>query len=477
MQTIPITVAYGDGIGPEIMRATLNILRAAGAALDIDTVTLGEQAYLAGHSNGIAPEAWDSLLRTKVLLKGPLTTPQGSGYKSVNVTLRKSFGLYANVRSCVSYAPYIATKHPKMDVVIVRENEEDVYAGIEHRQTHEVMQCLKLITRAGCEKIIRYAFEYAQQYDRKKVSCFTKDNIMKLTDGLFHRIFNEVALEYPNIEADHWIVDIGAAMLADTPEKFDVIVMPNLYGDILSDIAAQISGSVGLGASANMGADTAMFEAVHGSAPTLAGKNSANPSGLLLSAVLMLNHLGQTQVAEKIHNAWLCTVERGFQTADIVNSETSDSCLGTEEFAAKVIANLGQKPERFPSVVYPLRSTIKVNIKNYSAEQQRLCVGVDVFVCAPPDALEALVQQLSSIEQSSLRLSVITNRGIKVWPAVRRQPFTTDHWRCRFLGEQVQHQDIVQLLDRMQQNTIDFIKTEGLYTFDGVPGFSLVQGD
>src|SRR5947199_2396021 len=248
----PITVAHGDGIGPEIMAATLHILKEAGARLDIETIDVGEKVYLSGNTSGIEPHAWESLRRTKVFLKAPITTPQGGGYKRLNVTTRKMLGLYANIRPCVSYHPFVRTKHPQMDVVIVRENEEDLYAGIEHRQTDDVTQCLKLITRPGYERIVRYAFEYAVQHKRKKVTCFTKDNIMKLTDGLFHRVFDEIAAYYPAIENEHWIVDIGAAKLANTPEAFDVIVMPNLYGDILSDVAAQIAGSVGLAGSAKI---------------------------------------------------------------------------------------------------------------------------------------------------------------------------------------------------------------------------------
>ena len=263
----PITIAHGDGIGPEIMEATLRIIKAAGAQIKEEVIEIGEKVYLAGNSAGIKPEAWESLRRTRVFLKAPITTPQGGGFKSLNVTTRKVLGLYANVRPCISYHPFVDTKHPIMDVVIVRENEEDLYAGIEHRQTDEVVQCLKIISRPGSEKIIRYAFEYARAYGRKKVTCFTKDNIMKMSDGLFHKLFDEVGAEYPDLEQEHWIVDIGAAKLADTPEAFDVIVMPNLYGDILSDVAAQITGSVGLAGSANIGEGFAMFEAIHGSAP------------------------------------------------------------------------------------------------------------------------------------------------------------------------------------------------------------------
>lgn len=290
---VPVTVAHGDGIGPEIMRATLDILSGAGAQLDIEEVQIGEAVYLRGHTSGIDPQAWESLRRTKVFLKAPITTPQGGGFKSLNVTVRKTLGLYANVRPCVAYAPFVPTRHPGMDVVIVRENEEDLYAGIEHRQTDEVTQCLKLISRPGCERICRYAFEYARRHGRSKVTCLTKDNIMKMTDGLFHQVFDEVAADYPEIASEHWIVDIGAAKLSDTPESFDVLVVPNLYGDILSDVAAQIAGSVGMAGSANIGDNVAMFEAIHGSAPRRAGHDVANPSGLLLGAVMMLVHIGQ----------------------------------------------------------------------------------------------------------------------------------------------------------------------------------------
>jgi isocitrate dehydrogenase len=247
---VPITVAYGDGIGPEIMDATLRIIEAAGAQIAMERIEIGETIYEKGLDSGIEPQSWESLRRTKVFLKAPITTPQGGGFKSLNVTVRKTLGMYANVRPCASLFPFVETKHPNMDIVIVRENEEDVYGGIEHRQTNQVAQCLKLISRPGSKRIIRYAFEYARANKRKKVTCFTKDNIMKITDGLFHRTFEEIAKEYPDLEHEHWIVDIGAAKLADTPEAFDVIVMPNLYGDVLSDVAAQITGSVGLAGSA-----------------------------------------------------------------------------------------------------------------------------------------------------------------------------------------------------------------------------------
>ena len=375
-----ITVAKGDGIGPEIMDATLAIIKAAGAKIEIDEIEVGEKVYLSGNTAGIAPESWDIIRRNKNFLKAPITTPQGGGYKSLNVTTRKFLGLYSNVRPCMSLHPFVETKHPKMDIVIIRENEEDLYAGIEHQQTDEVIQCLKLISRPGCEKIVRYAFEYAKVYGRKKVTCFTKDNIMKQTDGLFHQVFDEIALEYPEIENEHWIIDIGAAKMADTPEIFDVIVTLNLYGDVLSDIAAQIAGSVGLAGSANIGEECAMFEAIHGSAPRRAGQNLANPSGLLEGAVMMLNHIGQTEVAEKVQNAWLKTIEDGIHTYDIFKEGISKQKVGTKEFAEAVIQNLGNKPAILSPASFS--KDVVLNLPKYVRKpaKNKELVGVDLFV-------------------------------------------------------------------------------------------------
>lgn len=479
---IPVTVAHGDGIGPEIMQATLRILDAAGAPLSYEPIELGEAVYRRGVSAGIESGAWDSLRRNRVLLKAPITTPQGGGYKSLNVTLRKTLGLYANVRPCVAYAPFIHTRHPKMDVVIVRENEEDLYGGIEHRQTDEVVQCLKLVSRPGCERIIRHAFEYARLNGRRKVTCMTKDNIMKQTDGLFHKVFQEIAAEYPDLASEHLIIDIGAARLADSPEIFDVIVTLNLYGDILSDIAAQVAGSVGLAPSANIGQSAAMFEAIHGSAPQIAGQNIANPSGLLLSAVMMLVHLGQPGIAESIHNAWLRTIEDGIHTADIYSPEVSSRKVGTREFAEAVAERLGLEPQRLGPVRYsmgpaPAEKAPELYMRAAAADKQ--LVGVDVFVHWSGTNPEELAQKLRQASTAQLPLSMITNRGVKVWPHGLPETFCTDHWRCRFHSlpdAPVNPANILALLAQLHAQGLDFIKVEHLYTFDGEPGYSLGQG-
>ncbi len=486
----PITVAHGDGIGPEIMAATLKILAAAGARLATEVIEIGEKVYNEGHSSGIRPEAWASLRRTRVFLKAPITTPSGSGFKSLNVTIRKTLGLYANVRPCVSYAPFVDTKHPVMDLVIVRENEEDLYAGIEHRQTDEVFQCLKLITRPGCEKIVKYAFEYARTHGRRKVTCMTKDNIMKMTDGLFRKVFDEVRANYPDIATDHFIIDIGTARLANQPEKFDVIVTPNLYGDIISDVAAEITGSVGLGGSANIGDHVAMFEAIHGSAPDIAGQGIANPSGLLLAAVMMLVHIRQPEAAERVHNAWLRTLEDGIHTADLHGVSSVGGAAGTERFADAVIERLGKQPQRFKAVRY-LATPHSPFASAASYERRRAAkkeiVGVDVFVHAADVSADYLAGRLQTLthqpKPTAFKLQMITNRGVKVWPGGFPETFCTDHWRCRFVGvdpngepTRVSHTDIVNLLHNLESDQLDFIKIENLCTFDGEVGYALGQG-
>jgi len=364
-------------------------------------------------------------------------------------------------------------------MVIVRENEEDLYAGIEHQQTDEVVQCLKLISRPGCEKIVRYAFEYAKQYGRKKVTCFTKDNIMKQTDGLFHQVFDEIAAEYPDIENEHWIVDIGAAKVADTPEHFDVVVMPNLYGDVISDISAQITGSVGLCGSSNIGEECAMFEAIHGSAPDIAGKKIANPSALINGALMMLNHIGQSLVAERIHNAWLTTIEQGIHTADIYNEKTSKKKVSTTEFADAVIANLGNKPTSFEPIAYGNRAALTLPKYQKKAPAKKDLVGIDLFAHWNGTNPDEIAGMLQSMETENSELVMITNRGIKVWPNGFEETFCTDHWRCRFQpkeGREFNKGEILELMKNAVEKGVDVVKSENLYSFNRKRAYSLGQG-
>jgi isocitrate dehydrogenase len=479
MANTPITIAHGDGIGPEIMNATLRILTAAGARIEPETIEIGEKVYLRGNSAGIEPSSWESLRRTKVFLKAPITTPQGGGFKSLNVTTRKALGLYANVRPCVSYHPFVQTKHHKMDVVIVRENEEDLYAGIEYQLSPNVVQTLKLISRPGSEKIVRYAFEYARRHGRKKVTCFTKDNIMKMTDGLFHKVFDEIGQQYDDVEKEHWIVDIGAAKMADTPEAFDVIVMPNLYGDILSDVAAQIAGSVGLAGSANIGTQCAMFEAIHGSAPRRAGQNLANPSGLLLGGVLMLVHIGQGDVAAAVHNAWLRTIEDGVHTYDIFSEGVSRQKVGTKEFAEAVVARLGQKPEKLRPVHYESAPAGQqgVSVGELRKGGETRIDGIDVYVEWPSANPNTLAELAAKASGDGLKLTMISNRGVKVWPDGLPETFCTDSFRLRFMAEgETTIRRTLDLLGRVDAIGLRIVKTEGLRSYDGHPGYSLAQG-
>jgi len=482
----PITVARGDGIGPEIMDACLKILDAAGARLDIEEITIGETLYEQGIMNGIADESWDTLRKNKVFLKAPIFTPMGGGFKSLNVTVRKTLGLYANVRPCVAFHPFVETHFPGMDLVVVRENEEDLYAGVEYSQLSGAVQSVKMITRAGSERICRYAFEYAKANGRKKVTCMVKDNIMKMADGLFYEVFQEMGKEYPDIEQERYIIDIGAARIAAKPTEFDVIVTENLYGDIISDIAAEVTGSVGLGISANIGESCAMFEAMHGTAPDIAGKGIANPSGLILSSIMMLTHIGQGDIAEKVHNAWLKTIEDGIHTGDIYKEGLSKQKVGTRDFTNAVIERVGLKPETLPAVSYPQGGGgLKLPPVSAHKSIDKELIGADVYVeyadadrASGSDMLANTARQALS---EGIELSLISNRGMKVWPNGQPETFCSPLWCLRFKstnGNGLMNAQVTKLLDSLYNAGLPFLKVEKLYNFaDGTPGFTKAQGE
>ncbi len=507
MQTKTVTIAYGDGIGPEIMDSTIKVLQASGVSLNFNIIEVGKNIYEKGFSSGIMPSAWQDIENNKILLKAPITTPQGGGYKSLNVTLRKRLGLFANVRPISSLHPFVTTKHPELDVVIIRENEEDLYAGIEHRQTNDMHQSLKLITVEGCEKIIRYAFEYAVDNNRKKVTCFSKDNIMKITDGMFHKIFNSIAKEYPQIQIDHYIIDIGTARLAAKPEIFDVIVTLNLYGDIISDVAAEISGSVGLAGSANIGKDVAMFEAIHGSAPDIAEQNIANPTGLINGAIMMLNHIGKYDSANLIKDAVNKTIEEGIHTADIYNEKTSAKKVGTQEFTSEIIARIGQKPEILPQSNYCAPQNQEKDPSLYETglavrsqhgkelmNQKKSLIGFDLFIDWQ-DEFENLIKKLHNLESEKLEIKMITARGLMMWPNIDNEKlpkFPKGHTRVRIVAKgatgkasndiidaskTINRGDIIDMLKIFNEIGIDFIKFEGLFLFDSQPGYMAGQGE
>ncbi|MBI1192764.1 MAG: NADP-dependent isocitrate dehydrogenase [Bacteroidetes bacterium] len=490
-----ISYAMGDGIGPEIMEAVLSILDRAGCGLSLDEIKIGESVYRQGHLSGIAPDNWTTLRNNRIFLKAPITTPQGGGYKSLNVTIRKTMGLFANVRPVQAYVPFVPSHFPAMDLVVVRENEEDLYAGIEHQQTGEVVQCLKLVSVPGCERILRYAFEFARSQGRKKVTCLSKDNIMKLTDGLFHKLFQDIAEEYPDIQAEHKIIDIGAALLAAEPERFDVVVTLNLYGDIVSDITAQVAGSVGLAGSANIGQNFAMFEAIHGSAPDIAGKDMANPSGLLNAACMMLGHLGLNEQSAVIQNAWRKTLEDGIHTADIASGSHTRQQVGTQGFAQAVVQRIGERPRNLATVQPGVSKPIQLPAYVPTQVTKRL-VGQDVFLhwngadgIRDPQQLGHLLETHAG---KALKLKMVTNRGVKVYPEGFPETFCTDHWRCRFVStdskldawgqsmiqaREVSFQDVLALQSRLNAAGLDIIKTENLYEINGERAYTLGQGE
>ena len=478
--SVPITVAYGDGIGPEIMEAVLLILSEAGSGLVIETIEIGHNLYKKEWSSGIAPSSWDSIHRTKILLKSPIMTPQGQGHKSLNVTLRKKLGLYANVRPCISYHPLVKTKYSNLNVVIIRENEEDTYTGIEHRLTSDTYQCSKVITRSGSERICNYAFHYATVNNRKRVTCLIKDNIMKMTDGIFHKSFSKIAKNYPDIDSDHYIVDIGMAKVAINPEHFDVIVTTNLYGDIVSDIVAELSGSIGLAGSANIGDNYAMFEAVHGSAPDIAGKNVANPSGLLNAAVQMLIYLKKFDKAELVYNAFLKTLEDGVHTADIYQSQVSREKVSTMGFAKAIIGNFGQFPSQLPKSMF--RDNASRTGVSYTYEPSyvpKILVGVDITIGCDDVGLDSkqLIHTLQDIAHDKLELVLVHSKGLEIWPdeSANTNLSYIDQICCRFYvknqGDRIVNEHVNQLLFDIDQKKIDVVKMEKLYLYDSQAGF------
>jgi isocitrate dehydrogenase len=475
-----VTLIPGDGIGPECIAAVRRVIAAAGVEIAWEEGEAGAAVFRKGDPTGVPRETIDSIQRNRVALKGPLATPVGYGERSANVTLRGVFELYGNIRPTRELPGVQAVfAGRQIDLVVVRENVEDLYAGIEHMQTPGVAQGLKLITRKGCEKIVRLAFEIARSEGRRKVTCSTKSNIMKLTEGLLKRTFEEIADEYPDLQTEHLIIDNLAHQLVRWPEQYEVIVTTNLNGDIISDLTSGLTGGLGLAASANVGRDVAIFEAVHGSAPGIAGRGVANPTALLLSAVMLLRHIGAIAAADRIEHAIVVTLEEGRKlTPDLTLQEHA---VTTDEYTDEIIRNLGRQSahwrlrERRPlDLARPGRETAPVRAG------RRRVVGVDVFIEAEarPAELGAALERLAGAE---LRLKMISNRGTQVYPPFGRQPDCADHWCCRFVLGPAQgeaHDElIVELLGRLSSAGIRWMHLEKLQEFDGIPAFSKAQGE
>jgi isocitrate dehydrogenase len=485
MNNTKIAVAKGDGIGPEIMDAVLSIFKAANVPLDYDVVEMGKWVFDKGFSNGMTPEAQATIENLGILFKGPMETPKGKGVKSVNVTARKTWNTYANKRAFQTLHG-VDTVFSKagipIDITIVRENIEDTYGGIEHMLTHDVALCRRFITRPGSYQVIKYAFEMARKKGAKRITCGHKSNIMKITDGLFLEVFYEVAKEYPELKADDVIVDDLCMKLVVRPNEFDVVVLTNLQGDIVSDLCAGLVGGLGFAPSANIGDHICIFEAVHGTAPDITGKNIANPTALLLSGIAMLRHLGFMEQAAIIENALLFTLESGVHTGDF--GDKSKPSVNTTEFANSIIGNLGKLPNHNPRpiisnfYVTPTQFKLKENPMLESKEiSEEVIVGVDMFLESnkqPSEVAEKCLKHLGT----KYKLSTISNRGTQVWPKGSIYTNLINQYRCRF--ESIDEVGLTQqdIIDLQQILSADFkiCSTELLNMWDGKKGYSLAQG-
>ncbi len=479
-----VTALPGDGIGPEVMQATMRILAAANAPIEWEFAEAGAEVFKKGLVTGVPRETLDSIARNGLALKSPLETPVGFGGKSANVTLRKHFELYANIRP-VRELPGVTTPFTGrgIDMVIVRENVEDVYAGIEHMQTPTVAQCLKLMTAPGCERIIRAAFALAKAEERKKVTTATKANIMKLTEGLMKRVSEKVGLEFPQFKQDHIIIDNCAHQLVIAPEQFDVIVTSNMNGDIISDLAAGLVGGLGIAPSSNLGDHAAMFEAVHGSAPQIAGKGLANPTALLSAAIMLLRHISAFDVAEQVEQALFITLAEGKNlTGDL---SPRGHGVGTDAFTDQVIANLG-RTSNLPSRNYQkIELHAWPELTAHTEPGTRELVGIDVFLESGlrAEELGAALERIA--EDSPFRLNGISNRGVQVYPSTGGQTFLVDHFACRFMLKHPMtltqssangQPEISYLVQRIGAQ-FTWMHIEKLQRFDGKDAFERPQGE
>ena len=486
-----VTLIPGDGVGPECIAATQKIIEAAGVKIQWEVVHAGESVFKQGISSGVPQETIDSIHRTRVVLKGPLGTPVGYGEKSANVTLRKLFETYANIRP-VRELPGVKTPYSGrgIDLVVVRENVEDLYAGIEHMQTPGVAQCLKLISAKGCEKIIRTAFEFARSEGRKSVACASKSNIMKLTEGLLKRTFERIAPEYPEIESWHVIIDNCCHQLVKKPEQFDVIVTTNMNGDIMSDLTSALIGGLGFAPSANLGNEVAIFEAVHGSAPKYAGKNCINPTAVLLSGVAMLRYMGDFEAAQKIEHAVLVTLEecakKGVGTGDVVGYDKPNT-LTTTAYTDMIIANFGKIAEK-----YKVRATTPIKLPELSSEpafvkaKTARTIGMDLFIEANMLPAELGPKVEAVLEGMPLKLKMISNRGTKVYPLAGAITDCNDQYRCRCIMLQGAEKgatatcpdsDLLAVIAKFAASGIKWAHVEKLQEFDGEMAFTKAQGE
>lgn len=468
MKNFEIVLIKGDGIGPEIADAVVQILEAAKIPINWIEKNAG-LSIIEKHPTGIPQETFDAITKYKIALKGPTTTPVGTGHKSVNVTLRKSLELYANVRPAKSL-PGVRTRFDNVDLIIVRENIEDTYGGIEHIQTADVAQGLKLITRPGSIRISKYAFEMAKLSGRKKITAVHKANIHKLTDGLFLECFYEVAKDYPELKSDDLIVDNACMQLVTNPERFDVLVLPNLFGDIVSDLCAGLVGGLGVAPGGNIGDETAIFESVHGSAPDIAGQGIANPTALLLSALQMLQHIGYHKTKVRIEVALLQTLKDGIKTRDLGGK------ANTAEFTQAIIQRL--EPASIDEFTNPKPVRIKSDLLQTHKDKVEDCHGVDVFI----ESYGGIPKVPEKVDH--LQLKLISNRGTKVYPGPKPDIWLVDHYRCRYVAKdengeylRISDEEIFHLLRELYVRKFNWMHIEKLRVFDGEIGYAKAQGE
>ncbi len=480
-EKLTISVAKGDGIGPEIMDAVLSIFNAAEVPLNYEVIGMGKSYYDQGFGNGMTPEAMQSIERNGILYKGPMETPKGKGVKSINVTARKVWSTYANRRHFRTLEG-VDTVYSKagipIDITIVRENIEDTYGGIEHMLSKDVALSRRFITRQGCEQVIRFAFEMAKKEGFKKVSCGHKANIMKLTDGLFLDVFYEIAKEYPNIQADDVIVDALCMKLVQSPQDFEVVVLTNLQGDIVSDLCAGLVGGLGFAPSTNVGDNISIFEAVHGTAPDIAGKNIANPTSLLMSGIMMLRHLGLLKEARAIEGALLYTIESGVHTGDF--GDRSIPSVDTTAFAKAIIGNLGKLPSNITLRETEDRSEFHLPVR---PDHQRVMIGhtsevevegIDLFFTSELTANE-IAEQLLKVLPSETKLVSLTNRGTVVWPDGSVYTECSTGYGVR-LTQKGQSKSFWWSLTDKLSGVINVSSTEFLNRIDGQRAYSVGQG-
>ncbi len=494
-QKLKIALAEGDGIGPEIMGACLSIFEAAGVMdhLDFVPAEMGERVFKAGNTMGISDEAIQTVEKTGLVYKGPMGTPVGGGGKSINVTLRKMYGAFANVRHFQSL-PGVETVYSKanipVDFYVVRENIEDTYGGIEHRLTNDVIECKRLISAPGCDQVHREAFETAKRLGIKSVHCGHKANIMKMTDGLFLERFYAMGNDYPDIETGDVIIDALCMNLVLKPQNFKMVVLPNLQGDIVSDLAAGLVGGLGFAPSANIGKNVSIFEAVHGTAPDIAGKGLANPTSLLLSGLMMLRHIGLMKHANTIENALIHTLEKGVHTGDFGQS-TGTPAVGTGEFGDAIKGNLGKAPDSrealptdnvpaatcFERPERPRHNTLMRTFETLKS----VYVGCDIYLDTLLSPGE-LADRLSAIcLPTPFEVKMMSNRGTQVWPSGSVFTDIVDYYRVRFelrdmsRAPSMGQGPLIHLLSRIAEK-FEVTDFQPLKHYDGKPGYSLAQG-